>query len=100
MTEITATIQALSGDQAARVLALTVDYAAPLPDPAHLRTLDTGLRDALAGDAELADYASPADQPGDPGALAKATLLYLAAVRPDLVPVITRAAGLADDSTR
>jgi hypothetical protein len=34
MTDIPATIEALTGEQAARVLALTVDHAAPLPDPA------------------------------------------------------------------
>jgi hypothetical protein len=100
MTEISDTIQALNSHQAARVLALTVDHAAPLPDPAQLRTLDTGLRDALTDDTELAEYASPADQAVDPGELARTTLLYLAATRPDLVPVITRAAALADDSTR
>lgn len=31
MTEIAATIEALTGDQAARVLALTVDHGSPLP---------------------------------------------------------------------
>lgn len=100
MTEITATIGALTGDQAARVLALTVDHAAPLPDPAQLRTLDSGLRDALTDDTDLAAYTSPAGQAADPGELAKTTLLYLAAARPDLVPVITRATELAGDSTR
>jgi hypothetical protein len=100
MTEMTDTIETLTGEQAVRVLALTVDHAAPLPDPAQLRTLDTGLRDALADDTELADYASPASQVTDPGELAKATLLYLAATRPDLTPVIMHAVELADDSTR
>jgi len=66
MTDITPTIQALTSDQAARVLALTMDHAAPLPDPAELRTLDTGLRAALSDDTELAEYASPADQAADP----------------------------------
>jgi hypothetical protein len=100
MTEISDTIHALSSDQAVRVLALTVDHALPVPDPAQLRTLDTGLRDALSDDTELARYASPAGEVADPGELAKTTLLYLAATRPDLVPVITRAVMLADDSTR
>ena len=100
MTKITDTIQALTNDQAARVLALTVDHAAPLPDPAQLRTLDSGLRDALSDDAELADYASPAGQTADSGDLAKTTLLYLAITRPDIVPIIARSVELADDSTR
>jgi len=100
MTEITDTIQALADDQAVRVLALTVDHAAPLPDPAQLRTLDTGLRDALTEDTELAQYASPGGQVADPGELAKSTLLYLATSRPGLVPVITRAVQLDDESTR
>jgi len=101
MMDITAAIEALSGDQAARVLALTVDHGAPLPDPARLRALDSGLRDALAGDgAGLAGYAAPGGQAADPGELARATLVYLAAARPDLVPVIGQAVALADDSTR
>jgi len=101
MSDIAAAIEALSGDQAARVLALTVDHGAPLPDPARLRALDSGLRDALAGDgAGLAGYAAPAGQAADPGELARATLVYLAAARPDLVPVIGQAVALADDSTR
>jgi len=101
MMDITAAIEALSGDQAARVLALTVDHGAPLPDPARLRALDSGLRDALAGDgAGLAGYAAPAGQAADPGELARATLVYLAAARPGLVPVIGQAVALADDSTR
>jgi len=100
MTEIIDAIQALSGDQAARVLALTVDHAAPLPDPGQLRSLDSGLRAAFTGDNELAEYASPADQSAEPGELAKATLLYLASTHADLVPVISRAVEMADDSTR
>jgi hypothetical protein len=100
MTEITDTIQALPGDQAVRVLALTVDHAAPLPDPAQLRTLDTGLRDALTEDTELAQYTSPGGEAAEPSELAKSTLLYLATSRPDLVPVITRAVQLDDESTR
>ena len=100
MTEINETIQALSSDQAARALALTVDHAAPLPDPGQLRSLDSGLRTALAEDNELAEYAGPADRAADPGDLAKATLLYLASTRAALVPVISRAVEMANDSTR
>ena len=100
MTEITDTIQALTSDQATRALALTVDHAAPLPDPGQLRSLDPGLRAALTEDHELAVYAGPADQAADPGDLAKATLVYLASTRADLVPVISRAVEMADDSTR
>ena len=100
MSDIAAAIEALSGDQAARVLALTVDHGAPLPDPARLRALDSGLRDALADNGGLAGYAAPGGQAADPGELARATLVYLAAARPDLVPVIGQAVALADDSTR
>ena len=82
------------------MLALTVDHGAPLPDPARLRALDSGLRDALADNGGLAGYAAPGGQAADPGELARATLVYLAAARPDLVPVIGQAVALADDSTR
>ena len=100
MTDITDTIEALSSDQAARALALTVDYAAPLPDPGQLRSLDSGLRAALAEGNDLAGYADPADQAADPGDLAKVTLLYLASTRADLIPIIGRAVVMADNSTR
>jgi hypothetical protein len=43
MTDITAAIDAFTDQQAIRVLALTRDHDAPLPDPATLRNLDTGL---------------------------------------------------------
>jgi len=100
MTGITDAISALTDQQAIRVLALTLDHAAPLPDPARLRDLDTGLRQAVTADTGLADYAEPGDQQASPGDLARATLLYLAASQPALVPVIGQAIGLADDTTR
>jgi hypothetical protein len=90
MTSITGTIAALSGEEAIRVLADTADYQHRLPDPAQLRTLETGLRDATADDTELARYTQPGTTV-DAGDLARATLLHLTATNPDLVPVITRA---------
>ena len=100
MTSLDATISALSSQQAIRVLALTADHTAPLPDPAQLSATDRNLRDALPDSADLDEYAPPADQDGDPGDLARATLTHLAATQPDLVPVITQAITMADDTTR
>ena len=90
MTSITGAIAALTGDEAIRVLADTADYQDRLPDPAGLRALETGLRAATADDTGLAGYAQPGTT-ADAGDLARATLRHLAATRPDLVPVITRA---------
>lgn len=90
MTSITDSIAALTGDEALRVLADTADHEQRLPDPAQLRALETGLEEATAGDAGLADYARPGTTT-DAGDLARAALLHLAVTRPDLVPVITRA---------
>jgi hypothetical protein len=90
MTSITETIAALTGDQAIRILADTADYQNRLPDPAQLRALETDLRQATADDTELVEYAQPGTT-ADAGDLARATLLHLAAARPDLVPVITQA---------
>jgi hypothetical protein len=90
MTSITDTIEALTGEEAIRVLADTADYQHRLPDPAELRALETGLRDATTDNTGLADYARPGAT-ADAGDLARATLLHLAAARPDLAPVITRA---------
>ena len=90
MTSITSTITALTGEEAIRVLADTADYQNALPDPAGLRARETGLRDATADDTALADYAQPGTT-ADAGDLARATLVHLAATRPNLVPVITRA---------
>ena len=90
MTSITGAIAALTGEEAIRVLADTADYQTRLPDPAQLRALETGLREATTDDTELTDYAQPGAT-ADAGDLARATLLHLAATRPDLVPVITRA---------
>jgi hypothetical protein len=99
MTDISATIDALTDQQAIRVLALTLDHDAPLPDPATLRDLDAGLRQALTAGTDLADYAEPGCQQASPGDLARATLRYLAA-QPALIPVITQATTMADDTTR
>ena len=68
-----------------------MDYQHRLPDPAELRTLDTGLRQATTDDTELAGYAQSGTTTADAGDLARATLVHLASTRPNLVPVITRA---------
>jgi hypothetical protein len=96
MNGIDGTIAALDGEQAIRVLALTLDHSAPLPDPAQLRAMESGLGQALTTSTDLADYIALSDQLGDPGELAKVTLLHLVATRPDLIPVITQATRLAD----
>lgn len=90
MTSITGAIAALTGEEAIRVLADTADYQHRLPDPAQLRALDTGLRQATTDDTGLASYAQPGIT-ADAGDLARATLVHLAVTRPDLIPVITRA---------
>jgi hypothetical protein len=90
MTSITGAIAALTGTEAIRVLADTADYQNRLPDPAELRAIETGLRDAATGDTELTGYAQPGAT-ADAGDLARATLVHLAATRPDLGPVISRA---------
>jgi hypothetical protein len=90
MTGITAVIAALGDQEAVRVLAGTADYQDRLPDPAQLRALEAGLREAATSDAGLAGYAEP-DATADAGDLARAVLLHLAATRPGLVPAITRA---------
>jgi hypothetical protein len=86
VTSITSSIAALTGEEAIRVP--TADYQDRLPDPAGLRALKTGLREAITDDAGLAGYAQPGTI-ADADGLARATLLHLAATRPDLVPVIT-----------
>ena len=90
MTSITDTIATLTGDEAIRVLADTADSQNRLPDPAELRALEAGLRDAASDDTGLVDYSQPSTT-ADAGDLARTTLLHLAATRPSLVPVITRA---------
>jgi hypothetical protein len=90
MTDITAAIAALTGQDALRIRADVADCQAPLPDPAQLRALDTGLRQAITSDPALIGHAQPG-APADPGGLARAALQHLAATRPDLIPVITHA---------
>jgi hypothetical protein len=89
MTGLAATIAALDDATAARVLADIADYQTPLPDPAQLRAIETGLRKATATDPALTGYTEPG-APVGAGELARATLQHLAA-RPGLGPVITRA---------
>jgi hypothetical protein len=90
VTSITDTIAALGSEEALRVLADTADHETRLPDPAQLRALETGLSEATATDTGLAGYAQPGVTT-DAGDLARATLVHLAATRPGLIPVITRA---------
>ena len=79
--------------------ALVVDHHAPLSDPVRLRDLDTAL--ARADDhPDLQPYHRPGTPPPSDGDLARATLTHLATTRPDLAPVIDRAAHLAEDTTR
>jgi hypothetical protein len=81
VTSLTDTITPLSGEEAIRVLADTTDYQNRLPDPAELRALEAGLREATASDPGLAGYAQPGAT-ADARGLARATLLHLAATRP------------------
>jgi hypothetical protein len=90
VTGLTATIAALDDVTAVRVLADTADYQTQLPDPAQLRTMETGLREALTTDPTLTGY-NEAGASADAGELARATLQHLATSRPDLASVITRA---------
>ena len=59
-----------------------------------------GLREAITASTGLASHAGPGDQAAGPGELARAALGHLAATRPELIPVITRAAELPPDGTR
>jgi hypothetical protein len=89
-----AAVAALPDADAVRVLAAVADYQARIPDPAELTALDSGLREALAtGGAGLAGYSPVEDPDIGPGDLARTALKYLAATRPELVPVITGAIG-------
>jgi hypothetical protein len=90
MTSTTTTIAALTAEEAIRVLADIADYQDRLPDPAQLRELETGLRDATVHNTELTEY-TQSGTTADAGELARATLLHLAGTRPDLVSVITQA---------
>ena len=94
-----ATINALSDQQAIRVLALVVDHQAPLPDPAQLREFDAVLSQ-VADDPDLRPYHRPGTPPPSHGDLVRATLTYLAATRRELALVIDRAVRLAEDPTR
>jgi hypothetical protein len=98
MTDLTATIAALDDATAVRVLADVADYQAPLPDPAQLRAMETGLRQATATDPALTSYTQPG-APAGAGDLARATLQHLAD-HPALAPVITRAIQDSGDPTR
>jgi hypothetical protein len=97
MTTPATTIAALTDDYAVQVLALVLDHAHQLPDPARLRQLDTAVSHA-ATDPDLQPYHQPATPPPTPGDLARATLSYLAITRPDLAPVIAQATRIAGDT--
>jgi hypothetical protein len=99
MTSPSPAIAALDDTTAIRVLADIADYRAPLPDPAQLRAMETGLRQAITTSPALAVYAQPG-APAAAGDLARATLQHLAATRPDLAPVITRATSHPGHHTR
>jgi hypothetical protein len=87
-------IAALSDVEAVRVLALIVDRASPLPDPAHQREIETRLRQA----AEQPD-AAPAGGPVSAGDLARAALHHLATA-PDNAALIARAAQMQPQQSR
>jgi hypothetical protein len=99
MTNIAA-LEALTDQQAIRVLALVVDHQAPLPDPTRLQELQAALSHAAHNDPDLRSYHRPDTSPPTEGDLARTTLTYLAAARPDLGPVINRAMRLGEDTTR
>ena len=99
MTGPAAAIAALDDTAAVRVLADIADYQARLPDPAQLRAIETGLREAVTTDPALTGYAQPGE-PSGAGEVARATLHYLAATRPDLADVISRAIGHPGHDTR
>jgi hypothetical protein len=93
----TQTITALTDPHAVDVLALVLDREGRLPDPTRLRQLDTQAAQAATTpdpDLGLAGVTA-AVSPGD---LARATLTYLHATRPDLAPVIDHAITLTTNS--
>jgi hypothetical protein len=87
-------IASLSDMEAVRVLALMVDRASPLPDPAHQREIESRLRQAV----EKPDT-EPADGPVSAGDLARAALHHLA-TRPDNAALIVRAAEMPPQQSR
>jgi hypothetical protein len=99
MTNIAA-LEALTDQQAIRVLALVVDQQAPLPDPTRLQELQTALSHVATNDPDLRSYHRPDTSPPPEGDLARTTLTYLAATRPELGPVLDHAVRLAQDATR
>ena len=58
MTGISDTIKALTGEEAIRVLVDTADHEA-LPDPGHLRVIESALHEAITADTGPASYARP-----------------------------------------
>ncbi|SIN26227.1 hypothetical protein [Micromonospora cremea] len=89
-------IDALTDQDAIRVLALLVDRAGHLPDPTHLRQTEAQLDDAAANPDPTDGIDLNAD-PATPGDLARATLTYLAPTHSD---TISRAIVLPTDTTR
>ena len=99
MTRLTGSIATLDEATAVRVLADIADYQARLPDPAQLRTMEAGLREALATDPGLTGYTRPGAE-ASAGDLARATLQHLAATRTDLTEILTRTMDAPEHETR
>lgn len=91
-------VDALTDDQAIAVLALVLDRDRRLPDLARARQLDAQISEAAGEPVEVEGATGPnvaaADGPVAPGALARDTLAYLVAERPDVAPVVERAIAM------
>lgn len=87
-------IASLSDVEAVRVLALMVDRASPLPDPAHQREIESRLRQA----AEQPDT-EQAGGPVSAGDLARAALHHLATT-PDNAALIAHATQMQPQQSR
>ena len=89
-------INSLTDQQAISALALVLDRDRRLPDPAALQDLERQVAAAAHTglDAGSAGVTTPADGETTPGALARATLTYLATEQPHTVPVIDRAMAM------
>jgi hypothetical protein len=91
-------VDALTDEQAIAVLALVLDRDQRLPDLARARQLDAQIREAAGEPVEVEGTTGPsitaADGAVTPGALARDTLVYLVAERPDAAPVVERAIAM------
>ena len=91
----------LSDQQAISVLQLVLERERRLPDAGQVQELDTRVREAAAQPVDTGDTTDTATggDAGDgglitPGDLARETLAYLLAERPDLAEVIDRAVAM------